>query len=89
MGAALFALEQKGHIDLEFNKLSRLVFVAAWDSIIKRLKTLLRLCVVLLLKRNLRKVVLRFAEFRIQPGGLLKCGLGLVKLLLRHQNLAA
>ena len=87
--AALFSLEQMRHVNLEFNKLRRLIFIAARDSIIKPLKTFSRLCVVLLLEGDLREVVLRFAKFRVQPGCLFKCGFGLVKLLLLHQNLAA
>ena len=88
MRAALFPLEQNRHVNLEFDKLRRLIFIAARDSIIKRFKTLLRLCVVLFLKGYLRQVKLRFAEFRVEPDCLLKCSFGLVKLLLRHQNFA-
>ena len=86
--AAFFSLEQKRHVNLELNKLRRLILIATWSSLVQCLETLLRLCIVLLLKWNLREVVLRFAELWIKLGRLLKCGLGVVKLLLLHQNLA-
>ena len=86
--AALFAFEQKRHVNLEFNKLCRLILIATWSSLVQRLETLPRFCVVLLFERNLREIILRFAELWIKLGCCLKCSFGLVKLLLLHQNLA-
>src|SRR5207249_5293976 len=56
--AAFFSLEQKRHVNLELNKLRRLILIATWSSLVQCLETLLRLCIVLLLKWNLREVVL-------------------------------
>ena len=83
-----FSLEQKRHVNFEFDKLCCLIFVAARGSLIQRLETLPRLRIVLFLKGNLREVVLCFPKFRIQLGCFFKCSFGLVKLLLLHQNLA-
>jgi hypothetical protein len=89
MGAALFSFEQKRHVNLEFDELCRLIFISSGRALVQRLETVSRFCIFLLLKGNLRQIVLCLAKFGIQLRGLLKCRLGLIELLLLHQNLAA
>ena len=86
--ATLFAIEQKCQVNPELNKFCRLVLIAARRTLVQCLEPFPCFCVLLLLKGNLRKIELRFAELRIQFGCLLKCSFGLVELLLLHQNLA-
>ena len=86
--ATLLPLEQKRHVNFELNEFCRLIFVASWRLFIQRFETLPRLRVVFLLKWNLREVILRLTEFRIQLGCLFECRFGFLKLLLLHQNLA-
>jgi hypothetical protein len=86
---ALFSFEQKRHVDLEFDEFCRLIFIASGRALVKRLETVARFCIFLLLKGNLRQIVLCLAKFRIQLGCLLKGRFGLVELLLLRQNLAA
>ena len=89
MCAALFSFEQKRHVDLEFDKFCRLIFIASRSALVQRLETVPRFCILLLLKGNLRQIVLCLAKFRIQLRCLLKCRFGLVELFLLRQNLAA
>ena len=86
--AALFAFEQKRHVDLELNDLRRLILIAPWCLLKERVEALSRPCIIFFLKRNLREIILRLAEFRIHFGRLLKRGFRIVEFLLLHQNLA-
>ena len=70
--AALFAFEQKRHVDLELNDLRRLILIAPWRLLKERVEALSRPCIIFFLKRNLREIILRLAEFRIRFGRLLK-----------------
>ena len=89
MCAALFSFEQKRHVNLEFDELCRLIFIASGRALVQGLETVSRFRVFLFLKGNLRQIVLCLAKFRIQLCCFLECGFGLVELLLLHQNLAA
>ena len=84
LGAALFAFEQKRHVNLELDQLRRLVLVAPGRLAEQSFETLTRLDVILFLKWDLRQVVLRFAEFRIDLGCFLKGGFRQIVLLLLH-----
>src|SRR5882724_8071600 len=86
--ATLLSFKQKCHVNFEFNELGRLILIAPRSSIIQRFETLPRLCVVFLLKWNLREVVLRLAELRIGLSCFFEGPLSTVKLLLLHQDLA-
>ena len=87
--ATLFSFEQKRHVNLEFDELRCLIFIASRGAFVQRLETVPRFRIFLLLKGNLRQIILSLAKFRIQLGCLLKCRFRLVELLLLHQNLAA
>ena len=63
LGAAIFALKQISHEDLELNQLGRLIFVTAGRLSKQRLESITRLRIFLLTKRDIGQVKLRFAEF--------------------------
>jgi len=65
----LFAFEQKRHVNLEFDQLCCLILVATGSLFKQCFKTLPRFSVVFFLKWNLREIVLRLAEFRIEFRG--------------------
>ena len=89
--AAVFAFEKQRQINFEFDDLRDLILVAArrGRGAEERFKPIARLCVILFLERNLREVVLRFAEFRIDLRSLFEGGFCAVEIFLGQQNFAA
>ena len=87
--AALLALEQKRHVDLELNDLSGLILVAARRLLKERLKPIARFSVIFLFEWNVGEIELRLPELRVDLGCFLKRCFRFIELLLRHENLAA
>ena len=91
LGAAVFAFEEQRQENFELDDLGRLVFVATGRrrAVEERLEAITRLRVILFLERDLRQVVLRLAELRIDLRRLLERVLRAVEIFLRQQNLTA
>src|SRR2546428_1652588 len=87
--SAVFAFEQKGHENLELDKLGRLILVAARRGGKERFQPIARLAVFLFLEWNLRKVVLRLAKLRVRFQSFLEQAFSLVEILLLHQYFPA
>ena len=91
--AAVFSFEKQRQIDFEFDDLRRLVFIRrparAWwrQKALRNGRAPLR--ILLFLERDLREIVVRLGEFRVELHGLLKGGLRAVEIFLRQQNFAA
>ena len=89
--AAVLALEEQRQINFEFDDLRRLVLIAAGrgGGAKERFKSLARFRVFLFLEWDLREVVLRFAELRIDLGRLLERRFRAVEIFLRQKNFTA
>ena len=89
--AAVFAFEKQRQINFKFDDLRDLILVAARRrcGAKERFEPITRLGVILFLEWNLREVVLRFPELRIDFRRLFEGGFRAVEIFLRQQNFAA
>ena len=87
--STLLSFQQECHVNLEFDELCSLVLIPSWSLFKQCFETLPRFGVVFILEWNLREIVLRLAELRIELGCPFEGGFGLIKLLLLHQDFAA
>src|SRR5438270_12836655 len=87
--AALFAFEQKRHVDVEFDQLGRFAFIAARRFAKQSLETISRGGVIFLFEWDLSEIELRLTEFWIGFERLLEFSLSLVELFLLEQYLTA